>query len=260
MLWLARAAIVLGRRIAQRQFEEKPRFSFERLPIFWRGNRGGGEIGHESRSIEFHLMNYRLYKARIAAEPQLATLYFPENLHFSRRVNRDGLVRSAIIPVHAQQRHSRRMAGFRETHIIVRQNGRRPWCRRQTFLGGSERCTPLATQTAVIIRHEAARRANQLVCGFFVCPVLLAKIFRFRRRANQIYNSPRPVPWRGVAQRHERGAGCGGRGCAFGRMALRRTEKSCGPDTPTLVSSLRMQVRRRRWQESPVAGEHEGNR
>jgi hypothetical protein len=89
----------------------------------------------------------------------------------------------------------------------------------------------------------------------FVCPVLLTKIFRFRRRANQIYNSPRPVPQRGVAQRHERGAGCGGRGCAFGRRALKRTEKSCGPDAPTLASSLRMQVRRRRWQESPVAGE-----
>jgi hypothetical protein len=42
---------------------------------------------------------------------------------------------------------------------------------------------------------------------------------------------------------------------ARGRMTLRWTAKSCGPDTPTLVSSLRMQVRRRRWQESPVAGE-----
>jgi hypothetical protein len=104
-------------------------------------------------------------------------------------------------------------------------------------------------------KRPAARRANQFVLRIFFCPVLLTKIFRFRRRANHIYNSRRPVPQRGVAQRHERGAGCGGRGCAFGRRALRRTEKSCGPDTPTLVSSLRMQVRRRRWQESPVAGE-----
>ena len=110
-------------------------------------------------------------------------------------------------------------------------------------------------------RHHPPRSAPRRPTGksirlrIFVCPVPFSKIFRFRRRANQIYNSRRPVPQRGVAQRHERGAGCGGRGCAFGRRALRRTEKSCGPDTPTLVSSLRMQVRRRRWQESPVAGE-----
>jgi hypothetical protein len=33
-----------------------------------------------------------------------------------------------------------------------------------------------------------------------------------------------------------------------------RTAKSCGPDAPTLASSLRF-TRRRRWQESPVTGE-----
>ena len=37
----------------------------------------------------------------------------------------------------------------------------------------------------------------------------------------------------------KRGAGCGGRGWRCGRRRLMRTEKSCGPDTPTLVSSLR---------------------
>jgi hypothetical protein len=36
---------------------------------------------------------------------------------------------------------------------------------------------------------------------------------------------------------------------------LRRTAKSCGPDTPTLVSSLWKLFRRRRWQKSPVTGE-----
>ena len=30
---------------------------------------------------------------------------------------------------------------------------------------------------------------------------------------------------------------CGGRGCAFDEWRVRRTAKSCGPDTPTLVSS-----------------------
>jgi hypothetical protein len=32
-------------------------------------------------------------------------------------------------------------------------------------------------------------------------------------------------------------------------------EKSCGPDAPTLASSLRKHFRRRRWQKSPVTGE-----
>jgi hypothetical protein len=34
-----------------------------------------------------------------------------------------------------------------------------------------------------------------------------------------------------------------------------RTAKSCGPDAPTLASSRRRQLRRRRWQTSPVTGE-----
>jgi hypothetical protein len=38
-------------------------------------------------------------------------------------------------------------------------------------------------------------------------------------------------------------------------MALTRTAKSCGPDTPTLVSSFAEASARRRWQESPVTGE-----
>ena len=56
------------------------------------------------------------------------------------------------------------------------------------------------------------------------------------------------------------------RSTARGREMLQRTAKSCGPDAPTLVSSSRMlcrpyrarmqrQVRKRRWQESPVTGE-----
>ena len=34
-----------------------------------------------------------------------------------------------------------------------------------------------------------------------------------------------------------------------------RTVKSCGPDAPTLASSLRKPFRGRRWQKSPVTGE-----
>ena len=63
-------------------------------------------------------------------------------------------------------------------------------------------------------------------------------------------------PHRGaVRDRHGREAGCGGRGCADNERCLRRTVKTCGPDAPTLASSRRKQFRRRRWQESPVAGE-----
>jgi hypothetical protein len=37
-------------------------------------------------------------------------------------------------------------------------------------------------------------------------------------------------------------------------MMLMRTAKSCGPGAPTLASRLR-NIRKRRWQESPVTGE-----
>src|SRR5271167_2235287 len=39
------------------------------------------------------------------------------------------------------------------------------------------------------------------------------------------------------------GAGCGGRGSAARRAALTRTAKSCGSDTPTLVSSFAGMIR-----------------
>jgi hypothetical protein len=38
-------------------------------------------------------------------------------------------------------------------------------------------------------------------------------------------------------------------------VAPTRTAKSCGPDAPTLASSLQVVTCRRRWQKSPVAGE-----
>jgi hypothetical protein len=53
----------------------------------------------------------------------------------------------------------------------------------------------------------------------------------------------------------KRGAGCGGCGSAGRRTALMRTAKPCGPDAPTLASSLAEFSARRRWQESPVTGE-----
>jgi hypothetical protein len=53
-------------------------------------------------------------------------------------------------------------------------------------------------------------------------------------------------------------------GGAFDEGGFLRTAKSCGPDAPTLASSLRKAMkcpdgpftpRRRRWQTSPVTGE-----
>jgi hypothetical protein len=41
------------------------------------------------------------------------------------------------------------------------------------------------------------------------------------------------------------------------RVTQVRTAKTCGPGTPTLVSSLQMVIRRRRWPKSPV---HRGER
>jgi hypothetical protein len=48
----------------------------------------------------------------------------------------------------------------------------------------------------------------------FACPAPSSKIFLFPPEANQFTESRRPDPQRGVAQRHQRGTGCGGRGCA----------------------------------------------
>ncbi len=66
-----------------------------------------------------------------------------------------------------------------------------------------------------------------------------AKIFLFSPDPNQFTDSHRPVPQRGVAQRHQRGAGCGGRGSAFDEWRCSRTAKSCRSDAPMQASSLR---------------------
>ena len=72
---------------------------------------------------------------------------------------------------------------------------------------------------------------------------------------NHYYIPRHPVPLRGAfRERHGRGAGCGGRSGALDGRCLRRTAKTCGPDTPTLVSSRWRQLRWRRWQESRSPG------
>src|ERR1700730_18285590 len=79
------------------------------------------------------------------------------------------------------------------------------------------------------------------------CPAPLRKIFRFSAAPNHLYKSRHPVPHRGAFRdRHGRwardavDAAASGARIARGRMTLDlRTAKSCGPDAPTLASSLR---------------------
>src|SRR6201988_3187719 len=61
---------------------------------------------------------------------------------------------------------------------------------------------------------------------------------------------------RGGSRRHERGAGCGGRGGALDGRGLQRTPKTCGPDTPTLVSSWRIDPRNDGGKKADHRGEH----
>src|SRR5437867_4011021 len=61
--------------------------------------------------------------------------------------------------------------------------------------------------------NQSARRANHFVFSEMACPAPFAKIFLFRPEANQFTDLHCPVPLEGrIARRHERGAGCGGRG------------------------------------------------
>ena len=88
------------------------------------------------------------------------------------------------------------------------------------------------------------------------CPALFAKRFRFPRRANQLYDSPRPASLRGAyASSRTLGRDAVDAGGVARRAAPARTAKSCGPDAPTLASSLQVATCGRRWQESPVTEE-----
>jgi hypothetical protein len=83
------------------------------------------------------------------------------------------------------------------------------------------------------------------------CPSLAQKIFRLTRRANQRYHFAHLVPTRGAfAIVTKRGAGCGGRGCAFDERRAMRTAKACGPDAPMLASSP---LRSKRFSGATVA-------
>jgi hypothetical protein len=86
---------------------------------------------------------------------------------------------------------------------------------------------------------------KSLMADLPVCPAPLRKIFRFSEYPTQAYTCSHPVPnKRGVAHVTNAGTGCGGRGCAFDEWRGPRTAKSCGPDTPTLVSNPQVFLRR----------------
>jgi hypothetical protein len=79
----------------------------------------------------------------------------------------------------------------------------------------------------------------------------------FRLRLTQISSLSRTVPSHRGALRNVINAGRDAVDAdgALDELRLRWTAKSCGPDAPTLESSRWRQLRRRRWQKSPVTGE-----
>jgi hypothetical protein len=88
------------------------------------------------------------------------------------------------------------------------------------------------------------------------CPAPFAKIFSFSPDPNQQYIARRPVPQRGArAIVTDAGRDAVDTDGAEDDRRWRWTAKSCGPDAPTLESSRWRQLRRRRWQKSPVTGE-----
>ena len=89
------------------------------------------------------------------------------------------------------------------------------------------------------IRRACAKRMNFRAessrCGSS-SPVVKNISIPFRPKS-PVYFRP-SCPTQGAARdRHGRGAGCDGRGCAADERRVKRTAKSCGPDAPTLASS-----------------------
>ena len=107
----------------------------------------------------------------------------------------------------------------------------------------------------------AVRRERKFARNFkLILPVQspLQKYFPFPVRQIRGIGSRVLSRKRGVAQRHQRGAGCGGRGCAFDEQRRKRTAKSCGPDASTPASSSRNTIPRMTVTRKPDRrGEHE---
>ena len=76
------------------------------------------------------------------------------------------------------------------------------------------------------------------------------------QKYNLRYMICHPVPLRGALRNViNAGRGCGGRGRADRRSALKRTAKACGPDIAVLVSSLSVKTRKATVAKEPFTGE-----
>jgi hypothetical protein len=120
--------------------------------------------------------------------------------------------------------------------------------------------------------HVPCRTVGEAVsCPTGKSPIWLSsasrKIFLFSPDPTQIYNFRHPVPQEGrIAIVTD--VGCGmrwtrrrqAREVRAGRKRRTRTAKSCGPDTPTLVSSWRSNPSMTVAKEPGHRGEREGNR
>jgi len=91
-------------------------------------------------------------------------------------------------------------------------------------------------------------------------PALFEKIFRFPRRANQIYDSRHPVPIRGAyASSRTLGAGCDDAVATQDERRWRGRRSRVVLTPPTLASSGGV-IRKRRLQQARSPGERGGNR
>ena len=87
-------------------------------------------------------------------------------------------------------------------------------------------------------RNDARRKILLQIQSDLPSPVPFPKIFPFPPTPNQIYIPRRLVPLEGrVAIVTDAGRDAMDAGGAKDEVAFLRTAKSCGPDTPTLVSS-----------------------
>jgi len=122
-------------------------------------------------------------------------------------------------------------------------------------------CPPWQIKSGHLGCGKLTRRANQSGSQKSVKQII-SEIRKFRLPAdpNHFYIHHCPVPQRGVGQRHQRGAGCGGRGSAFDEWRCSRTAKSCGSDAPMLASSLREEAQATVSNKPGHRGDHEVRR
>src|ERR1700693_915484 len=114
---------------------------------------------------------------------------------------------------------------------------------------------------AVTSPRKRGEVKSELICptgksAKTVSSPLCKNILVFRRPKSVVCLLPSRPTQRGGSRRHGRGAGCGGRGGALDGRGLQRTAKTCGPDTPTLVSSLRINPRNDGGKKADHRGEH----